>query len=50
MAKMAMKQKHKKDQLAIDAPKNVQSILVQSPEPFKIMGTRFCSGKVSIMP
>jgi hypothetical protein len=28
-----------KDQLAIDPPKNVQSILVQSPLPLKIMGT-----------
>jgi ABC-type antimicrobial peptide transport system ATPase subunit len=35
--KMLMKTTN--DQLAIEPPKNVQSILVQSPLPLKIMGT-----------
>jgi hypothetical protein len=45
-----MATKHKKDQLAIEPPKKVQSILVQSPLPRKIRGTSRCKGKVSIMP
>ncbi len=42
--------KHTNDQLTIDSPKKVQSILVQSPLPLKIMGTARLSGKVSIIP
>ena len=42
--------KHTNDQLAIEPPRNVQSILVQSPLPLKIMGTARLSGKVSIIP
>lgn len=41
---------HKNDQLAMDPPKKVQSTLVQSPLPLKIMGMARCNGKVSIMP
>jgi hypothetical protein len=47
---MKMLLKTKKDQLAIDAPKKVQSIFVQSPLPLKIMGMARCKGKFSIMP
>ena len=50
MATAAKPQKHKNDQLAMDPPKKVQSILVQSPEPLNIIGNTFCSGNVSIMP
>jgi hypothetical protein len=38
------------DQLAMEPPKNVQSTLVQSPLPLKIMGMKRCMGKFSIMP
>ena len=40
----------RKDQLAIEPPRKVQSILVQSPLPLKIMGMTRCSGKFSIIP
>ena len=46
----AITTKPKNDQLAIDRPKNVQSILVQSPLPLKIIGMARFRGKVSIMP
>ena len=39
-----------KDQLAMEPPRNVQSILVQSPLPRKIIGMARLSGKVSIIP
>jgi len=39
-----------KDQLAIEPPKKVQSTLVQSPLPLKIMGMARCRGKFSTMP
>jgi CDP-paratose 2-epimerase len=42
--------KAKKDQLAIDRLKNVQSTLLQSPLPLKIIGITRCRGKVSIIP
>ena len=45
-----MPQKNKNDQLAIEPPRNVQSTLVQSPLPLKIIGMARCRGKVSIMP
>ena len=42
--------KHTNDQLAIEPPRKVQSILVQSPLPLKIMGMARCRGKFSTMP
>lgn len=42
--------KQRKDQLAIDRPRKVQSIWLQSPLPLKIIGIARLSGKVSIMP
>ena len=39
-----------KDQMAMEPPKKVQSTLVQSPLPLKIIGMTRCSGKVSIIP
>ncbi len=42
--------KDRKDQLAIDRLRKVQSTLLQSPLPLKIMGITRCKGKVSIMP
>lgn len=46
----ATAQKHRNDQLAIEPPRKVQSTLMQSPLPRKIMGRARLSGKVSIMP
>src|SRR5258708_7406307 len=45
-----MAQNHRKDQLAMEPPRKVQSTLVQSPLPLSNMGTTRCSGKFSIMP
>ena len=42
--------KHTNDQLAIEPPRKVQSTLVQSPLPRKIIGMARCSGKCSIIP
>ena len=47
---MAIATKHTNDQLAIEPPRKVQSILVQSPLPLKIIGMARFSGKVSIIP
>jgi hypothetical protein len=46
----AKAEKHRKDQLAIDRVRKVQSTLLQSPLPLKIIGMARCRGKVSIMP
>lgn len=45
-----MAAKHRNDQFAIDPPRKVQSIAVQSPPPLKIIGIARFSGKVSIIP
>jgi hypothetical protein len=42
--------KQTNDQLAIEPPRNVQSTLVQSPLPLKIMGMARLIGKFSTMP
>ncbi len=42
--------KHTNDQLAMEPPRKVQSTLVQSPLPLKIMGMARCRGKFSTMP
>ncbi len=47
---MATPTKHTNDQLAMEPPRKVQSILVQSPLPLKIMGMARCRGKFSTMP
>ena len=43
-------QKLTNDQLATEPPRKVQSTLVQSPLPRKIIGMTRCSGKLSTMP
>jgi hypothetical protein len=42
--------KHKNDQFAIDPPRNVQSILLQSPPPVKVAPAGHRLGRVPLQP
>ncbi len=50
LPKIAKQLKQTNDQLAMLPPRKVQSTLLQSPPPRKIMGSARLRGKVSIMP